>query len=421
MRNYRYLIGLVAVIFVLISSCAPTAQQEQSDAASRDMIIPGGVGGTGSGDITAVGDASTGDVFTADGTGNTLYFEGSTPDGYETALTAADTTGSDKTLTLPNETGTVVTSATTLAGDVTGTPGATVVGDDSHNHTNYVLNTGADTLGAGSGFALTFDAGTTDPVFTFGDGTLTLTGINTFSLNSTAPYWQLENTTNEDTDGGRESRLIVRGYQSGGEASVLAQIQGSHDGTGDDENGALIFYTNQGSDGALPTEAMRLDSNQNLILPQEDSEAAPTFAFGDGDTGIYEGIDDIFYFSNGGVLSWRLTNSLFTTSTAGGVRLSGDVGTAASPTYAFSNDADTGIYRGGVNILGFTTAGVAAAQFNSTGEFAASYGIVPAFKTSDPCGSGFPEGAFFYNSTAHTWCGCDGTNDVKLSDGSACF
>ncbi|MGR3304309.1 MAG: hypothetical protein ACUZ8I_17665, partial [Candidatus Scalindua sp.] len=40
-----------------------------------------------SGDITAVGDGSTGSVFTADGTGNTLYFEGTTANTSEIALT----------------------------------------------------------------------------------------------------------------------------------------------------------------------------------------------------------------------------------------------------------------------------------------------------------------------------------------------
>jgi len=62
----------------------------------------------GAGDITAVGDSASGAAFTADGTGNSLYFEGSTADEYETILTAADTTTADKTITLPNATGTVV-------------------------------------------------------------------------------------------------------------------------------------------------------------------------------------------------------------------------------------------------------------------------------------------------------------------------
>jgi hypothetical protein len=79
-------------------------------------------------------------------------------------------------------------------------------------------------------------------------------------LNGTAPYLTIKNSTHEDGDGGREGRIIFEGEQSGGEISTLAQIQASHDGTSDDQKGDLIFYTNDGSDGASPTERMRVDS-----------------------------------------------------------------------------------------------------------------------------------------------------------------
>ena len=48
------------------------------------------------------------------GSGN-IIFEGSTADANETILTAADATGGDKTLTLPNETGTILTTASSIA------------------------------------------------------------------------------------------------------------------------------------------------------------------------------------------------------------------------------------------------------------------------------------------------------------------
>jgi hypothetical protein len=55
--------------------------------------------------------------------------------------------------------------------------------DNTQAHSDYVLNTGADTLGSGSGFALTFDAGATDPVFTFGSDSVAITGATTFTVN----------------------------------------------------------------------------------------------------------------------------------------------------------------------------------------------------------------------------------------------
>ena len=83
-------------------------------------------------------------------------------------------------------------------------------------------------------------------------------------LSSPDPSLTITNTTHEDTDGGRESTIVFKGEQSGGELSTLAEIEASHDGTSDDEKGDLIFRTNDGSDGASPTEAMRIDSDGNV-------------------------------------------------------------------------------------------------------------------------------------------------------------
>ena len=82
----------------------------------------------------------------------------------------------------------------------------------------------------------------------------------------TSPEVTLQNTTEEDTDGGRESKITFKGEQSGGEITTLAQIQASHDGTADDEKGDLIFSTNDGSDGNTPTERMRIDSAGNVTV-----------------------------------------------------------------------------------------------------------------------------------------------------------
>lgn len=47
--------------------------------------------------------------------------------------------------------------------------------------------------------------------------------------------------------------------------------------------------------------------------------------------------------------------------------------------------------------------------------------IVPKKATSDPCSAG-KEAGIFYNDTSNYWCGCNGTDDVKLSDNTtACF
>ena len=85
-------------------------------------------------------------------------------------------------------------------------------------------------------------------------------------IGSTAPYVTLKNSTEEDTDGGRESRLIFEGEQSGGEISTLAQVEVSHDGTADDEKGKFVISTNDGSDGASPTVALTISADQTVAV-----------------------------------------------------------------------------------------------------------------------------------------------------------
>ncbi len=92
----------------------------------------------------------------------------------------------------------------------------------------------------------------------------TAANVQDVTATDTTPEVTIVNTTHEDTDGGREGKVIFKGQQSGGEESTLAEIQGSHDGTADDEKGDLIFKTNDGSDGASPTTAMIIDSAQNV-------------------------------------------------------------------------------------------------------------------------------------------------------------
>jgi len=96
------------------------------------------------------------------------------------------------------------------------------------------------------------------PVVNVSVDTVDVTGDITTT--DTTPEVIIVNNTHEDTDGGREGKLTFKGQASGGEETTLAQIQASHDGTSDDEKGDLIFKTNDGSDGASPTERLRLDS-----------------------------------------------------------------------------------------------------------------------------------------------------------------
>ena len=73
------------------------------------------------------------------------------------------------------------------------------------------------------------------------------------------PYLTLKNTTDENTDGGAESKIIFEDHSN----TALAQIQASHDGTADDTKGDLIFSTH---DGSALNEAMRINSTGHITV-----------------------------------------------------------------------------------------------------------------------------------------------------------
>ena len=90
------------------------------------------------------------------------------------------------------------------------------------------------------------------------------------------PHITFRNTTEEDIDGGRGTFLTFEGEQSGGEISTLVQIEASHDGTADDQKGKLIVKINDGSDGASPTEALRINHERSILIGQT-STSTPGF------------------------------------------------------------------------------------------------------------------------------------------------
>jgi len=129
------------------------------------------------------------------------------------------------------------------------------------------------------------------------------------SSTDTSPDLTLKNTTQEDTDGGRESTITFKGEQTGGEESTLAEIRASHDGTSDDEAGDLIFKTNDGSDGASPTERMRIDSAGEITLTGNIANTSGDFTLDvDGDIILdADGADVIL--KDGGTSFGRFTKS----------------------------------------------------------------------------------------------------------------
>tara|TARA_Y100000361_G_scaffold22454_1_gene17640 strand:- start:13156 stop:14958 length:1803 start_codon:yes stop_codon:yes gene_type:complete len=118
-------------------------------------------------------------------------------------------------------------------------------------------------------------------------------GDNPFIYNS-SPTVTLENSTSEDTSGGRESQVVFKGLQSGSEESTLVKITASHEGTSDDQKGQLVIGVNDGNDNDAPTTAITVASTGNttlagnLIIPDAGNigSASDTDAMAIASTGI---------------------------------------------------------------------------------------------------------------------------------------
>lgn len=99
------------------------------------------------------------------------------------------------------------------------------------------------------------------------------------------------------------------------------------------------------------------DTGLHLVLPQVDDAATPTLGFGDGDTGLYEDIDDRLKFAAGGALRMSISstvdiNSVDLLSDANGSFALQRTGqSSTTPSHSFKNDLDTGVGTPGANQL----------------------------------------------------------------------
>ncbi len=122
----------------------------------------------------------------------------------------------------------------------------------------------------------------------------------------TSPMINVINSDTEDNDTGRESTIRFSGYRSGGESVDNAQITGAHDGSNDNDEGMLTFWTNPG-DGIAQRMAIRGSGQVNisgsvaatqLYVEQDNTSYAALQVIGPAATSNSVGVVN-FYVNNG--------------------------------------------------------------------------------------------------------------------------
>src|SRR5690606_35310349 len=94
----------------------------------------------------------------------------------------------------------------------------------------------------------------------------------------------------------------------------------------------------------------------DLRLP-DGCASSPSWTFiNDQDTGIYRLSVNFIGFSASGTRRFAIGSSaLQGDGSTGGIQIRSAPGSASTPDYTFVGDTDTGMYRGGTNILAFAT------------------------------------------------------------------
>lgn len=106
---------------------------------------------------------------------------------------------------------------------------------------------------------------------------------------------------------------------------------------------------------------------QGSVLLQDGTASLPATAFASQpNTGIFRTGPNVLGFSVNGFERAQVNASGLSIVSG---QTFGLVQSAASPTYTFSSDPDTGIYQGGANILGLATGGLARFTIGTTGDF----------------------------------------------------
>jgi len=130
--------------------------------------------------------------------------------------------------------------------------------------------------------------------------------------------------------------------------TVLADQGDSNTGIGHAADDQLSLIVG----GLEAVNISEVGNNLQLIVPLQDNAAAPSIAFGDGDTGFYQNINDVINVAHAGVRRWVFQTGTFGAASGSGPALQNEVPSGTNPTInADSGDSDTGLGHQADDIL----------------------------------------------------------------------
>jgi len=290
------------------------------------------------------------------GTTGTLTFEGSTADGFETTLAVVNPTA-DRTITLPNVTGTVITTGDT--GTVTSTMIAdgTIV-DADVNASAAIAHSKLASMTAG--FVLIGNASNVPTATALsGDVTVSSSGVTAIGsgvivdadISATA-----EIAVSKLADGAARQLLQTDAAGTGVEWTNNVDVPGTLDVTG-----AATFDNNVTVQGDLTVNGTTTTiDTQNLLVEDKNvvigNVTSPTDVTADGGGITLKGTTDK-------TITWSDTTNAWTSSEP----LDLPAGAAATPSLFFGADVNTGLYSPGADQVAISTGGTGRLFIDSSG------------------------------------------------------
>lgn len=170
--------------------------------------------------------------------------------------------------------------------------------------------------------------------------------------------------------------VITRLFNGDGTVAIPAYTFGSDIDTGMFRAGANDLRFAVGGVANLQILAAQVAA----LVPYTNADGSagtPSFSFfNDPDIGMYRAGVNSLGLSAGGTAFAVGTNTVFSLQSA--IQFQTDIGSAGTPSHSFFSDTDTGIYRGGANVLSFTTGGVLAGLFDTNQTLALINGAIGA-------------------------------------------